>query len=191
MARGTRSPRTTTAGPGRTNKRSRAGSRASSPTASGAAAPPAGRGSGSFPLPNLRRGLGMTRRAFALIVVLVVLALSYATSLRIYLSQQHDLAVAEQQIRDRTAQIENLQAELARWDDPAYVRTQARERFGWVMPGEVGYRVIGPDGNPLGGGAIIDSEERLPAGEHDPMWWDRLWGSVATADAPARKVTTR
>lgn len=187
MARDTRSPRTTTAGPGRTIKRSRAGLRApvADPT------PPPPRRRTSFQLPTLRRGLGMTRRALALIVVLVVLALSYASSLRIYLGQQHELAVAEQQIRERSAQIAGLESELARWDDPAFVKAQARDRLGWVMPGEVGYRVIGPDGEPLGGGVTIESQERLPAGEHDPMWWDRLWGSIETADAPVRKVTTR
>jgi len=122
-------------------------------------------------------------------LVVVVLAISFVGSLRIYLSQQHDLAVAEQQIRERSAQIADLETELARWDDPDYVKAQARQRLGWVMPGETGYRVVGPDGKPLGGGVVIESEQRLPSGEHDPVWWDRLWGSVQTADAPTRKVT--
>jgi len=185
MARDRRSPRTTTAGPGRTTKRPRAGSRASA--AEPAAIEPAPRPS----LPVLRRGLGMTRRAMALIVVLVVLVLSYASSLRIYLGQQHELAVAQQQIRERSDRIADLEAEARRWNDPAYVKAQARERLGWVMPGEVGYRVIGADGEPIGGGVTIESQETLPAGEHDPMWWDRLWGSLRTADAPERRVTTR
>ena len=36
------------------------------------------------------------------------------------------------------------------------------------MPGEIGYRVIGADGKPIGGGVVIESEQTLPAGEHDP-----------------------
>lgn len=138
-----------------------------------------------------QRGLRFTRRALVLALVVVALAISFGGSLRIYLSQQHDLAVAEQQIRERSTQIADLEAELARWDDPAYVKAQARDRLGWVMPGETGYRVIGPDGEPLGGGVVIESEQQLPAGEHEPVWWDRLWGSVQTANAPARKVRTR
>ncbi|PZQ45361.1 MAG: septum formation initiator [Phenylobacterium zucineum] len=125
-----------------------------------------------------------------MVVVIVALAISFGTSLRVYLTQQHDLAVAEQEIRDRSAQIADLQSELARWDDPDYVKAQARERLGWVMPGETGYRVVGEDGKPLGGGVVIESEQTLAAGEHDPVWWDRLWGSIQTADAPTRKVTT-
>jgi cell division protein FtsB len=139
--------------------------------------------------PGLRWGLRLTRRALVMVIVVVALAVSFGGSLRIYLSQQHDLAVAEQDIRERSAEIADLQSELARWDDPDYVKAQARQRLGWVMPGETGYRAVGPDGKPLGGGVVITSEQRLPAGEHDPVWWDRLWGSVQTADAPTRKVT--
>lgn len=183
MARGTRSPRSVSTGPGRTPRRTRTVARTSSPASpvEQPDGPPRG-------LPIWRRGLHLTRRALVMLVVLVVLVISFGGSLRIYLSQQHDLAVAEQQIRERSAQIAELETELARWNDPDYVRAQARERLGWVMPGETGYRVVGPDGKPLGGGVVIESEQVLPAGEHEPVWWDRLWGSVQTADAPARKV---
>lgn len=184
MARATRSPRSASTGPGRTPRRSRAGARPSSP-ASAAEAPTRTEGSA----PVLRWGLRLTRRALVMILAVVVLALSFVGTLRIYLSQQHDLAVAEQQIRERSAEIADLESELARWNDPDYVKAQARQRLGWVMPGETGYRVVGPDGKPLGGGVVIESAQRLPAGEHDPVWWDRLWGSVQAADAPVRKVT--
>ncbi len=139
----------------------------------------------------LSLGARVTGRALVLIAVFVLLGLSYASSLRIYLDQQHQLALADQQIRERTERIAQLQGELDRWDDPDYVRAQARDRLGWVMPGEIGYRVIGEDGQPIGGGVTIEAEQQLPPGEHDPMWWDRLWGSIRTADAPVRKVTTR
>ncbi len=186
MARATRSPRSTSTGPGRTNRRARTGTRAS---AASPAEPPA-EATGPA-LPVWRRGLHFTRRALVLALVVVALAISFGGSLRIYLTQQHQLAVAEQQIRDSSARIADLEAELARWNDPAYVKAQARQRLGWVMPGETGYRVIGPDGEPLGGGVVIESERRLPEGEHEPVWWDRLWGSVQAADAPVRKVGVR
>ncbi|MGC3994257.1 MAG: septum formation initiator family protein [Propionicimonas sp.] len=186
MARAPRSPRSTSTGPGRTPRRSRTGARASSSPTPGEPVTD----SRPAAVPVWRRGLHLTRRALVMVIVVVVLAISFGSSLRIYLTQQHDLAVAEQEIRERSAQIADLQSELARWDDPAYVKAQARERLGWVMPGETGYRVVGEDGTPLGGGAVITSEEALPSGEHDPVWWDRLWGSVQTADAPTRKVST-
>lgn len=133
----------------------------------------------------------MTGRALVVVVVVVMLALSYASSLRIYLDQQHELAVAEQEVRERSAQINDLEDQLARWDDPAYVKAQARDRLGWVMPGEIGYRVVDEEGKPIGGGVVIDAEQQLPADEQESVWSDRLWGSIRAADAPARKVTTR
>ncbi|MEA4943475.1 MAG: septum formation initiator family protein [Propionicimonas sp.] len=143
-------------------------------------------------LPPLRRlGAQMTGRALVVVVVVVMLALSYASSLRIYLDQQHELAVAEQEVRERSAQINDLEDQLARWDDPAYVKAQARDRLGWVMPGEIGYRVVDEEGKPIGGGVVIDAEQQLPADEQESVWSDRLWGSIRAADAPARKVTTR
>lgn len=194
MARDRRPPRTSPAGPGRST-RTRAGSRASGARST---ATPVGEASASTTaeapaktprrLPKLPNRLGLTRRALAVLSVLVVLALSYANSLRIYIAQQNDLVQAQAQIQERTQRIEQLQDEIRRWNDPAYIKAQARDRLGWLLPGETGYRVIGPDGKPLGTGVVLDSEKELPPGEHAEMWFDRLWGSVETADNPTRKA---
>lgn len=117
-------------------------------------------------------------------VVLLVLTISYATSLRIYFAQAHAIADTTAEIASRQARIADLHGELARWDDPAFVKTQARERLGWVVPGETGFTVVGPDGKPLGGGASIGAENSTPQGPNR-VWWDKLWGSVETADRPA------
>ena len=193
MARDTRSPRSASTGPGRTNRRPRAGT-AASPTEPDREATVQLKDSAPAATPkNTLLGLGarVTGRALVLVAVFVLLGLSYASSLRIYLDQQHQMALADQQIAERTAKIADLQAELKRWDDPNFVRAQARDRLGWVMPGEIGYRVVDEHGEPIGAGVTLESEQQLPAGEHEPMWWDRMWGSVRTADAPVRKVTTR
>ncbi|MFT4217204.1 MAG: septum formation initiator family protein [Micropruina sp.] len=189
MARERRPARTSPAGPGRST-RTRAGSRASgarsdAAPSSAASATDAGQQKAARRLPNR---IGLTRRALAVLSVLVVLALSYANSLRIYIDQQGDLAEANKQIQERTQRIGQLEDELQRWNDPAFVKAQARERLGWLLPGETGYRVIGPDGKPLGTGVVLDSSNELPPGEHPAMWFDRLWGSVETADNPTRRV---
>ena len=194
MARDTRSPRSASTGPGRSARRPRAGSAAptpqSDPEATVNLAEPAP-ASGGARATLLGLGARITGRALVLAAVLVLLGLSYASSLRIYLDQQHQLALAEQQIAERTVRIADLQAELKRWNDSDFVRAQARDRLGWVMPGEIGYQVVDENGEPIGVGLTLEAEQQLPAGEHEPMWWDRMWGSVQTADAPARKVTTR
>lgn len=186
MARGTRSPRTGNPGPGRLRKRR---PRTSSPTSEPVVPDIVEAADRPEPTPVWVRSLKVTRRAAVLVLAVAVLLISFGGSVQIYLGQQHDMAVAEQEIRDRSAQIADLQAELSRWNDPAYIKAQARDRLGWVMPGEIGYRLVDADGNPIGGGVSLESTEQLPAGEHDPVWWDRLWGSIQTADSPARKVS--
>lgn len=129
-----------------------------------------------------RRG-NLTSRAIALAVVLLVLTISYATSLRIYFAQSADIAATQAEISQRQTTIVDLQRDLARWQDDEYVRSQARARLGWVMPGETGFKVIGEDGSPLDGRAEI-SPARPPEAPQE-AWWDKLWGSVETADKPA------
>jgi cell division protein FtsB len=126
----------------------------------------------------------VTARAIALAVVLLILTISYATSLRIYFAQAHEIASTKAEIAERQERIGELQGELARWGDEAYVRTQARDRLGWVVPGETGYTVVGADGKPLGGGAKI-SAETAPDETVQDAWWSKLWGSVEAADRPA------
>jgi hypothetical protein len=119
-----------------------------------------------------------------LAVVLLILAISYGTSLRIYFSQAHEIAATKAEIAERQQRIFQLQGELERWDDDAYVRAQARERLGWVVPGETGYTVVDSDGKPLGGGAEIKAET-APNEPAQNSWWSKLWGSVEAADRPA------
>lgn len=133
------------------------------------------------------RSVGITRRAVALIAVIGVLILSYASSLRIYMNQQRDMAVAQQQITDRQARIDELTDELKRWQDPAYVRAQARDRLGWVVPGETGYVVLGPDGKPIDSSTNIESERSDREEPAADAWWARIWGSVDAADHPVPK----
>lgn len=151
-------------------------------------------GSTAIPTPG-RRSAGvlhravranLTARALALVVVVLVLTISYATSLRIYFAQAHEIAATKAQITRSQAEITDLQGRLTRWDDPAYVTTQARERLGWLVPGETGYTVVGADGRPLGGGLTVDSSASPDPGQPSSRWWDRMWGSVVVADKPAK-----
>ena len=131
-----------------------------------------------------RRSYILTARAIALSVVLLILTISYATSLRIYFSQAHEISATKAEIAERQQRIVQLQGELARWDDEGYVRSQARERLGWVVPGETGFTVVDAQGRPLGGGAEIKAE----SGSDEPAqnsWSSKLWGSVEAADRPA------
>ena len=125
--------------------------------------------------------LGVTQRAIALAVTVAVLMISFVSSAGVYFSQQREIAQVKAEIAASRAKIDSLQDELNRWQDPAYVQAQARERLGWVMPGEVGYRVIDAEGNIIGGTilnpAVVNDEE-------SKSWYETLWLSLVLADKP-------
>ncbi len=123
----------------------------------------------------------------ALFVLVLVLAVSYFNSLRVYFDQERQIVQTRAEVAERTQAISDLETELQRWQDPAYVKAQARSRLGWVMPGEVGYRVIGPDGKPIDTSVQIEQSGSVPPGEEAPTWYESLWGSVETADDPKAK----
>ena len=193
MPSGPRPPARPGGGPGRGKARSRPPLRPGAATAPRSPASPstpeaAVSGAGASPLGPSRRpsrlASSLTTRAIALVVVLLVLTISYASSLRIYFAQAHEIAATRAEIAERQQQISELEGTVARWGDADYVRTQARQRLGWVIPGETGYQVVDADGNPLGGGAEIESSTAT-TDEPQDVWWAELWGSVEAADKPA------
>ena len=132
-----------------------------------------------------RRRASLTARAIALAVVLLILTISYASSLRIYFAQAHEIAATRAEIAERQQRIAELRASWPAGTTRSYVRTQARERLGWVVPGEIGYKVVDADGKPLGGGAEISADAPEAVRSRRDAWWAKLWGSVAAADKPA------
>ncbi|WP_228373407.1 FtsB family cell division protein [Demequina gelatinilytica] len=123
-------------------------------------------------------------RAFVLVGVVVLAAAVVLPSLRAYFRQQEELADLRADAVAAQESVDDLSAELKRWDDPAYVEAQARERLAYVYPGETAYRVIDPE-------TVEDSVEGSQAAEtgstleDDGTWYTRLWGSVEEAgDAP-------
>jgi len=129
----------------------------------------------------------LTGRAAVLVLVLVVLATSYASSLRAYLDQRAQLDDLASTIATREGEIDGLESERERWQDPAYVRIQARERLGYVRPGETSY-VATRDGVPIEGGDRLD-EDDAAAEPPDQPWYDDMWDSARLAGDPPRTTT--
>ena len=112
-----------------------------------------------------------------LFLVLLVLLISYASSLRAWLDQRAEIAATRAEIADAEASVDELEREKLRWDDPAYVRQQARQRLGWVLPGEVLYRVIDADGTTLGAPAPPTAPPTVPPSD----WYEGVWESIRQA----------
>lgn len=124
-----------------------------------------------------------TGRAAVLVLVLAVLAVSYASSLKAYLQQRAHIADLKGQIAQTSATIDDLEREKRRWSDEAYVRTQARERFGYVMPGETAYVVLDAQGEPIESRAELH-DPRVVLAEPPTAWWQDAWESVELAGDP-------
>jgi cell division protein FtsB len=140
---------------------------------------PANRSGKDAPRPRL------TGRAAILILLIAVLTVSYASSLRAYLQQRGHISDLKSQIAERSASIGDLEREKKRWKDDAFLEQQARERFGFVFPGETSYQVLDTDGKPLGGMDRLHDASEVVKTEPTP-WWDTAWESVELAGNPAK-----
>lgn len=186
MARDARRTARPGAGPGR-KQRPRPASRpaTSSRQASVQSTPePAG-----LPVPRFAQGVRLTNRALVLIVVIALLIVSWARSITIYYGLQQDLAAKHRDIAAKTADIASLEDQIKRWQDPHYVKAQARDRLGWVVPGETGYVVLGPDGKPIAGSAAV-SDGRVQATTTETVWWQKVGDSLVLADQPVAAPAT-
>ena len=129
-----------------------------------------------------------TNRMAILVLVAAVLVVSYASSMRAYLQQRSQISDLRAQIASSQTDISALEREKRRWDDEAYVQQQARERFGWVLPGETAYQVIGRDGKPLERGDSLTDPSSV-ARTVPESWWGKVYGSLEEADHPRKKPT--
>ncbi|WP_044439057.1 FtsB family cell division protein [Agreia bicolorata] len=79
---------------------------------------------------------------FVILGVLVVFVVVLAPGLRLYIEQRQQLAALQQAVTDKQTQNAQLDSQVARWSDPAYIKAQARDRLYFVMPGETSFLVI-------------------------------------------------
>jgi cell division protein FtsB len=121
--------------------------------------------------------LGFTaRRAAILAAVVCVLTLTIAGPVRTYFAQRTEmqqLAATEASLR---SQIADLQEQKDKLGDPVFIAAQARERLGFVMPGDIPYQVQLPPSAvlPVEPGA----QPAATAGKNDP-WYTSLWKTIA------------
>jgi cell division protein FtsB len=129
-----------------------------------------------------------TNRMAVLVVVLAVLVVSYASSMRAYLQQRSHINDLRAQIASSEKDIKALEREKRRWADDEYVKAQARERFGWVMPGETSYQVLDRNGQPLERTNELTDPSSVARTVPDP-WWGKVYGTLEVADHPKKAPT--
>ncbi|NMM83554.1 septum formation initiator [Rhodococcus sp. SRB_17] len=114
-----------------------------------------------------------TSRAVVLAMVVLMLALTLAVPLRTYISQRSDAAqiAAERSVLQK--EVDELRAQNARFDDPAYIEALARERLRYVKPGETPFQVQLP-------GDYKEPEKKKV--KETPLtgpWYRDLWQTIS------------
>jgi cell division protein FtsB len=113
------------------------------------------------------------------ILGLVVAALLVlAAPLKELVIQRQQIAELQASLDEAQQNVDDLNEQVARWSDPAYIQAQARERLYYVLPGDVSYLVVGEADTGTGEGQLPISDE-IQTTQTD--WIGGLLGSVYTA----------
>ena len=126
---------------------------------------------------GLKKG-GLSNRALIVGIVLFVVAITLAPPIQHYFTQRAQINSLKTQISDNQAMLDKAAAELAQWDDPEYVASQARARLHFVFPGERQYIVVGDD-EITGDGQQTKISGQLPIGL---PWYSRLISSITSTN---------
>ena len=82
---------------------------------------------------NKRRG---NNRLLLLSIILFVMALTIAPPIKHYFTQRAQISALKSQVASNYLALEQARKELSLWRDPEYIKSQARERLHFVLPGE-------------------------------------------------------
>lgn len=124
------------------------------------------------------RGIHFSAFSLVMMGVLVLAVVILAPTLQAFLAQREQIADQQKAVDALAAQVDDLKAERARWNDPSYIRAQARDRLYYVMPGEVSYLVI-DDRPPVAQQEEAPVSSKLQKTQTD--WVGSLFGSFMGA----------
>jgi cell division protein FtsB len=125
---------------------------------------------------QLRFGRRRTsNRVLALSAIFFVLALTIAPPVKHYFTQRAQISALKAQLSADNSALQKARDELLLWQDPEYIKSQARERLHFVLPGERQYIVTEGDsvGNQPSSTKIASS---LADGQ---PWYSRLIASIS------------
>ena len=124
-----------------------------------------------------RRGLGLWGfLALTALAGMVVAALG-VFPFRQVLAREQAVELSRAKLDALVAENQRLEYQIAALQTDEEVERLAREQFGMVMPGEIGYVAVVPDDlvDPVPGQGITTLERADP-------WWQRLWDFLTGRD---------
>ena len=116
-----------------------------------------------------------SNRVLALSAILFVLALTIAPPVKHYFTQRAQISALKSQLSADQTALQKAQKELLLWQDPEYIKSQARERLHFVMPGERQYIVTEGETDAAQSGTTKIASS-LADGQ---PWYSRLIASIS------------
>jgi cell division protein FtsB len=125
---------------------------------------------------QLRFGRRRTsNRILALSAIFFVLALTIAPPVKHYFTQRAQISALKAQLSADNTALQKAREELLLWQDPEYIKSQARERLHFVLPGERQYIVTDGQTNTSQNGSTKIASS-LADGQ---PWYARLIASIS------------
>jgi hypothetical protein len=109
-----------------------------------------------------------------LVTTFFIFALVLAPPIQNYFNQRAQINALEAQVDSDRAVLEAARLELMRWQDPEYVKAQARERLHFVMPSERQYIVTGTT---TGEPEVVANKVAAQLEDGSP-WYTRMIASI-------------
>ena len=116
-----------------------------------------------------------SNRLLALLAIVFVLTLTIAPPVKHYFTQRAQISALEAQLSADNSALQKARQELLLWQDPEYIKSQARERLHFVLPGERQYIVTDGENNQQQNGTTKIASS-LADGQ---PWYARLIASIS------------
>ena len=136
------------------------------------------------------RNIRLSGFAFTVLGLIVLAVVVLAPSLRILVEQQQQIAELRAAVEEKKNSVDDLKDDVTRWDDPAYIESQARDRLNYVFPRDYTYLIIDD-------GAVVSADDGAPISaeiqETQVDWTRSLISSLFTAgltDATAEELAS-
>ena len=123
---------------------------------------------------NFNRNQG-SGRTLAVAAIFFMLALFLAPPIKSYFVQRAQISALQSQLKSDHAALDAARKELTLWQDPDYIKSQARERLHFVMPGERQY-IVTEGENDLTQNSSTKIASSLADGQ---PWYSRLIASIS------------
>ncbi len=125
--------------------------------------------------PGVRKPQGRASgRGMTLAIVLFILAWTLAPPAQRYFAQRAQINSVRAQVASNNQALADAARELEKWKDPEFIKTQARERLHFILPGERQY-IVTDSTEPTSTAPSTAVAKDIPSGL---PWYNRLIASI-------------